>query len=246
MELGKEYFNARELPLRLTYRCAKNIVMEAYQVFPDIEALETAPDGNVRHHSIGELNNRCIIVCRNNKPLIAEAYALLSQGVACHVRGRDIGDNLVRLINKLEAFNVENLIDKVYHWADTEIAKAAMKEDEDKIQRVCDKRDSLLIFTSKCKLTDSPDAVKEQIKKIFEQGKGVCLSTVHKAKGLEAEKCVILNRELLPGYDGRKWHVQRARHAWQKEQELNALYVAITRAKSELVYIRSDANGQGK
>jgi DNA helicase II / ATP-dependent DNA helicase PcrA len=57
----------------------------------------------------------------------------------------------------------------------------------------------------------------------------VTLATIHKAKGLEANRVWFLCPSLCPS----KW----ARQDWQKAQERNLIYVAITRAKSELIKI---------
>jgi superfamily I DNA/RNA helicase len=58
---------------------------------------------------------------------------------------------------------------------------------------------------------------------------GVCLSTIHKSKGLENETVHILCPELIPS----KFAVQD----WELKQEENLRYVAITRAKSKLIYL---------
>ena len=60
------------------------------------------------------------------------------------------------------------------------------------------------------------------------------LSTVHKAKGLEFETVFILD---FDKYMPSKWAAQD----WQKVQERNLIYVAVTRAKNKLVYIYSDS-----
>jgi superfamily I DNA/RNA helicase len=54
------------------------------------------------------------------------------------------------------------------------------------------------------------------------------LSTIHKAKGREWERVFWLDRI---GTCPSKW----ARQAWQQDQEKNLMYVAATRAKSELI-----------
>lgn len=72
----------------------------------------------------------------------------------------------------------------------------------------------------------------QHIKNLFESGKGVTLSTIHKAKGLEAEKVYILALDLMPHPIALK-----SGKDWVLEQEKNMKYVAITRSKFELVYI---------
>jgi hypothetical protein len=52
-----------------------------------------------------------------------------------------------------------------------------------------------------------------------------CL-TIHKAKGLEAERVFLIRPDLLPH--------RYAQRDWQREQEENLLYVALTRAKDKL------------
>jgi superfamily I DNA/RNA helicase len=61
---------------------------------------------------------------------------------------------------------------------------------------------------------------------------GIILATVHKSKGLEADRVFILEPEKA------KMPHPMAKKPWQIEQEYNLLYVAITRAISELVYVR--------
>jgi len=57
----------------------------------------------------------------------------------------------------------------------------------------------------------------------------ISLSTIHKAKGLENDRVFFLRPDLIPS--------RFAVNPWQKEQEENLRYVAITRAKKELVYV---------
>jgi superfamily I DNA/RNA helicase len=58
---------------------------------------------------------------------------------------------------------------------------------------------------------------------------GTLLSSVHRAKGLEAKRVFILRPDLMPH--------PKAKSAWEKGQEANLEYVAITRAIEELVYV---------
>ena len=77
---------------------------------------------------------------------------------------------------------------------------------------------------------ESVPALIKLIEKIFtDDVKGIMLSTIHKAKGLENERVFFLCPELIPS--------KYATQPWQYEQENHLRYVAITRAKRELIYV---------
>jgi superfamily I DNA/RNA helicase len=66
-----------------------------------------------------------------------------------------------------------------------------------------------------------------------EMAQMVVLATVHKFKGMEADRVFVLDAgELMPS----AW----ARMPWELEQEKNLMYVAATRAIRELRYITSE------
>jgi len=88
-----------------------------------------------------------------------------------------------------------------------------------------DKVSTLLFIARMC--TDLMD-LRAKIKAIFtDEIEGIVLSTVHKAKGLEANRVFIIRPDLMPLPNAR---------GWQAAQEKNLEYVSITRAKYELVY----------
>jgi hypothetical protein len=78
---------------------------------------------------------------------------------------------------------------------------------------------------------ENPVSVIEKIDNIFSKDTktGICLSTMHKSKGLESERVFILHPELMPS--------KYAKLSWQLEQEKNLEYVAYTRAKTFLGFI---------
>ena len=86
-----------------------------------------------------------------------------------------------------------------------------------------DKRDCISIFVEK---TTTVGGIIEEIKRVFDgNDKGeIMLSTVHKAKGLEADNVYILATDRMP-------------HPKGGHEENNICYVAITRAKKTLLYV---------
>jgi DNA helicase II / ATP-dependent DNA helicase PcrA len=69
------------------------------------------------------------------------------------------------------------------------------------------------------------------IEQIFSDGNSaINLCTVHRAKGLEADRVWIIDPSSMP-------QVWKGQKAWQKAQEDNLIYVALTRAKKELFIV---------
>ncbi|HVN78557.1 MAG TPA: ATP-dependent helicase [Terriglobia bacterium] len=230
-----EEFNAKVLPLSISYRCPQSVVKEARRYVEHIEPHESAPVGKVEtlmtYHP-GIFRNSDGIVCRNSAPLVDLAYRLIRFGRGCRILGREIGQGLIRLIEKLDAFTIDELESNLQVYAAREIGKCIAKGQEDKAAGIADKVETIRVI-----IEDLPEKKRtieylcESIGSLFtDKDEGLLtLSTVHKAKGLEYDRVFILEPQLMPS----PW----ARQAWQKDQEQNIAYVAVTRSKSELYYI---------
>jgi len=236
------------LPLTVTYRCPKTVVMEANRLVPDLVAHEMAPAGIVRTlPRCGEKawfnaerpNATDVVLCRNTKPLIETAYAMLAAGVGCRVEGREIGNGLIRLATRWKRITTLSALEgKLEDYQAREVAKWAAKGREDRAQATEDATESLLAIIRALGV-EGRSSVAELvawIRQLFgdtapgERPRVVTLSTIHKAKGREWPVVYLLARnETLPS----RW----ARKPWQLRQEENLEYVAITRAQRELVYV---------
>ena len=232
-------FSAKVLPLSICYRCSAAVIREAQRLCPDIEASPTAVEGSVRDLSrytvdfFAETADLAVL-CRNNAPLIALAYSLIGRGVAAHVLGREIGEGLQKLIDKMNATNIDMLIERFEAYFSRETKKAEKKGRNRRVATLDDQQTCLEVFINNLTETNRSIAgLKRQISRIFdEDAAGVTLSSIHKAKGREWENVAILDSHLMPSPFAKK--------PWQASQEKNLEYVAITRAKVNLVYISSD------
>ncbi len=80
-----------------------------------------------------------------------------------------------------------------------------------------------------CKPTCIADLL-DTIANLFSDDRAsVWLSTVHKAKGLEAERVFVLYPDKMPH--------PKAKKPWEMEQEMNGKYVALTRSKRDLFLV---------
>ena len=249
-------FNATTLPLSISYRCSKAVVEYAQGIVSHILPNENAPQGSVTDlkdkFSLKGFRQDDMILCRNNAPLVNLAYDLIGEKIPCLLKGRDIGQGLIKLIDKLEASTVKGLLTKLDAWEHNETARMLKKDADADLTPVQDKADSIRVF-AKGSSAKTVAALKAEITAMFklspnawenenrpDEGRAdiLTLSSIHKAKGLEAPRVFILNYSLMPS--------KYAKKPWQVTQETNLQYVAVTRAKKDLVFIDRDANTRGE
>ncbi len=230
-------FNADTLPLSISYRCPRLVVEIAKQFVPQIEASDTAEDGEILNPTdwaVESFSDDDLIVCRTTAPLIELAYKCIAEGKKVHVMGREIGKGLINVIKKAggkRITTIEDLRPKLERWQDRMIRKA--EKDEAKIAAIQDKVDCINILAAGL---DTIKQLTDAIEAIFSNSaQGTTLATVHKAKGLEAPRVFILNPDGMPS----RW----ARQEWQIQQERNLQYVAVTRALETLVYLPLEVVG---
>lgn len=227
----------KRLPLTVTRRCGHNIVAEARKIVPDFEAHESCPVGMVTHtpFSSGWLNavpDDAMIVCRLNAPLVSQCLRLLKDGRKASILGRDMAEGLLALIRRMKVSTTGELRCRVDRWEQKECAKELRKPrpNENRIQSIRDRAMCIIELCEGCTYTSE---VADRLKNIFADSNapGIRLSTIHKAKGLEAPYVAFLQPR------GAECPLPWVRKAWQKEQEMNCKYVAITRAIEELCYV---------
>lgn len=238
IELLKSTFDAQELPLSVCYRCGRAIVAYAQTVVPQIEPSPDAWEGKVVQEAPPELLESLpadsAILCRNNAPLVRQAYQLIAKGIACQITGRDIGDGLKKLIYKLRPDGLDDLGVKLREYEKRVTKRYRQLKQEGKAQGVIDRVACLrTIMENLPEDGQTIDGMMEAIEGLFGDPKRdrLTLSTIHKAKGQEWPQVALISRHLIPSFYATK--------DWQLLQEDNLLYVAITRAKQTL-YIVAD------
>jgi hypothetical protein len=236
------------LPLTVTRRCGKAVVEEAKKIVPDFEAFETNPEGKIFQHRMkiqgslesyhGMVEDGDMVLCRCNAPLVSECFRFLRLGRKADIQGRKIGQGLVGTVKKMcnprdsEDVSVETLLMRLSDWLFSEQKKERTKRNpsDQRLINLQDRYDCLSCFTEGVKTAAE---VIKKIETVFtdENRGGIKLSSVHKAKGLEAKRVFILLPKEAP------MPHPMAKSSWEQEQEFNLKYVAITRAIEELVWV---------
>lgn len=234
--------NTTTLPLPISYRCPKKVVNLANQFVNTMEYRDGAPDGEIVYNvSIKDIHDGDMVLCRTKMPLIKLYMRYLRMGVKSYIRGQDIGLNLLRMVDKTEQITLNvslqkdgvfaRLYDDLFEERNRLMIKRGMDlEDATLSNQIMNKYDSIKALEILAEGLTSAKELHGRIENVFaENADGVCLSTIHKAKGLEANNVYILCKTLMPS--------KLATQDWEKEQEQNLMYVAYTRAKYKLGFV---------
>ncbi len=232
--------NAQLLPLNECFRCGKEIIKAAQKFCPDIEAFSGNGEGEVGERSVNDIKDGDFVLCRNTLPLVKLCYKLIGEGKAAFVKGRDIGANLINLVKKAKGERLEdveatcnkelNLHYKKLCRLNPQLSPGEIEGLSSWITQLEKVKIIKLIIANNGTVVDKTSLI-YKISNIFQESKdgGICLSTIHKAKGLEADRVFIVDAYLMPS--------KFAKLEWQKEQEKNLQYVAYTRAKKLLAFV---------
>jgi superfamily I DNA/RNA helicase len=233
--------NTIKLPLSVCYRCATEIIARAKSIIPHIEAFEGAKKGIVDYDAdLTKISDDDMILCRQTYPIVRLCLRLLSEGRKAKIMGGDIGRSIIKMIEdtkrKREEWTMENVFSRLYAELD-KVVNNLVKKEKITVEEAKDTntyavaKERIMVIEMLSKGADNPQEVIAKIDEIFgEDSKGgITLSTIHKSKGLEADRVFIIHPELMPS--------KYAEQEWEIEQEENLRYVAYTRAKSYLGFI---------
>lgn len=239
----KELPNTVSLPLSVSYRCADDIIDYARDLVPTIEKNNDNRKGEILEDvSLEDVRDGDMVLCRNNAPLMQIYVELIKQGKKTFIRGKDIGANLINVIKntgqvelnaKLEGDGLfVRLYDQMFDIINEMIGKYnityADAVDSPIVSNKLDIIKALEILSDGIRTSSE---LIDRIQSIFSDRKsgGIALSTVHKAKGLEADNVYIACKSLMPSKNAKK--------EWEIIQEYNIMYVAYTRAKNRLGFL---------
>jgi superfamily I DNA/RNA helicase len=235
--------NTISLPLSISYRCAENIVKFAQNYVPTIESNGDGRKGEVAHHGkLEDILDGDMVLCRNNAPLVKLYTDFIKMGRKCFIRGKDIGVNLIHLLESVEEeeLNVDlmklgvfaKLYQSLFEIRNYEMMISGLDEmTVMNSSKLSNRLDMIHTLETLSEDINTKQELIAKIENIFSDKKkeGIALSTIHKAKGLEANNVYIACPTLMPS--------KSATQDWEKEQEHNLMYVAFTRAKNKLVFL---------
>lgn len=237
--------NSLTLPLSVCYRCSRSVIAEAKTIVPEITAAPGAAMGIVREGNLrNDLRFGDWILCRNLKPLIQTYLWLMKNKVKSKIKGKDIGEGIIAMINKTGARTLSGMWNGLEFGKDRLFDKLKKRGVRHPSQHPKMELYNQRLEVIECLMAEvgNVEALRNLITSIFSDDiQGIMLSTIHKAKGLENDRIFFICPELIPS--------KYATTDWMFEQERNLFYVAVTRARKDLIYVmhgefKQDINSQ--
>lgn len=241
MDTMIERYEAKVMPLTISWRCSVDVIEEAHRYVEDIQAAPNAPQGAIyKAAELPEyLDKNDAILCRNTAPLVKLAYKLLRAGTQCRIEGKAIGAGLTKYIDRWKIKKIDDFLDRMEDHVKVKRNDYANKPR--KLQELEEQFESLKFVAEYCQSqktgnmpADTHD-MRLAIHRMFSDDitDVVVLCTYHRSKGREWDNVYLIEHD---NYCPSKY----AKKQWQLDQEDNLAYVAITRAKQTLTYVSED------
>ena len=233
--------NTKQFKLNKSYRCSKAVCAVVQTKIKDFVVPETAKTGSVSYDSrISEISNGDLVLCRFTSPLIKLHNILLSNGKASVINGLSGYKELSGMVNNSVGVYGEEILNEYKRNFVSLVKNLAVKNqckisDVVKESSVVDYYDRILSFESLIEPNMTKSQILQSLNDLFVNDQQnvdketILLSTVHRAKGLEADHVHILCPSLMPS--------KFANMEWEKKSEENIIYVAWSRAKNSLNFI---------
>lgn len=234
-----------ELPLDINYRCSTNIIQYANEVYNNLLPFKTS-EGVVKHIKEADYTKRednlykledivrnidddCLIICRNTKPLIQLYFNLLSVNRTPSFVGNDILNSVVNFLKPYKKDTIKTFKEELRDSLKVLVAKKD-NSDKNRLEYLLTKNnnETFNLIQNRLNYTDNMlvDNIITDLKLKLSRKGDIKLCTIHKSKGLEHDVVYLLNENLIP-----------SKFALTEEalvQEKNLRYVARTRAKNSL------------
>jgi len=253
----KTYTKATELPLTTCFRCPQSVIKIAQGIRTDIKGNKKV-EGEIRTIPIHKVNKLAkpgdLIISRLRAGLVLLVFDFIDKNIKVQIHEDEatefIGelknifkqDELQRklTINPLAFEKLRMVVVKRSEWLIKKKAERIIDPTERaiRIKQELDYLDQKLDFIhKKVELWKSDCATLTHVLKkikayVSDKENPIRLSTIHRAKGLEENRVFIVDYDKMP-YD------RPGFQEWEKTQEVNLKYVAVTRAKETLFLVEA-------
>lgn len=253
----KDYTKPTELTLTTCFRCPQKVIEIAQTIRSDIKG-NKEEKGKVNRITFDKIVENAkpddLIISRIKAPLVILVFSFIEADVKVQIHEDEVKDIINELKNIFKQEELNNLISNFPNGFE-ELKQSVLR----RWNWIIDKNAARIIDSTERNLyiEKENEYLKNRLEflhKRYEVWKNNCpriidilkkiklfisttensikLSSIHRAKGLEAKRVFILDYDKLPMF-------RNEQKDWERTQEINLKYVAITRAMNKLFLIES-------
>lgn len=251
----KRMTRATELPLTTCFRCPTSVIALAKEIRADIVGAKTDA-GTVTSIEIEEVFELArpndLIISRFRAPILLLIFDFIDRGVKVRVAEDEANEFLGELKMLFKQSELQASVKQRYQTFEALRQTVydrnlwVIRQNASKIPKIAERMlfiqaeteylEKRLAFLHKkyelwqqdCRTVT---AVLKRIKDfVSAKQDAIKLSTIHRAKGLEEKRVFVVDYDQLP-------FARQGQRDWEKIQEMNLKYVAITRASEELYLV---------
>lgn len=240
--------DGRVMPLSISYRCPDGVVARAKLISPEMEHWDEHPangpdcvqeimEGEMRPH----LQAGDVILSRRKAPMVRLCLELLKEGYNVTIKGDDVAKKMRGDVMELRVMNNWNDSTASFHSLLSRfkgdkargILSRPFTNTERALQQLDDRVNCLQYFFEQLRPPTFGDFILQLATAFDRKGANILMMTIHKAKGLEWDRVLLLEHSKLP----LTWNGQSDE---QYTQEQNVLFVGLTRAKQKLFLVEPE------
>jgi len=227
------------LTLQTSFRLPISGVENVKKFAPNLRPSPTAEQGEIKYITRSQFSPQPgdLVLSRINSNIFTLGFQLLQERVPVRIEGRDFSKQILSVI---KLCGLDESIETVYatigDYDQRESARIKKKQFHGTaLDNHEEKMKCLFALIDGCRsVREMINVVEELFSNSLKREDVVLLSTIHRAKGLEADHVFILNPNLIPH--------PMAKRENEIEQEHNLKFVAETRHKKSLSYIIPDSD----
>lgn len=234
MEAMLRDFSMEVMPLTWCFRCPEEVIRVAQKYNPKILPAPGAEKGVVDYvEGLEKVRMGDVVLSYRNAALLEAAFNLIARGIGAKLYGSgDLAQQLLKLATKF-SFPRDNFLRQLRDWRDKKVSDLIAAGKESQANATADRATclSIIVMRGKC---ENAYGLEAEIRTIFGMDGStapVICSTIHKFKGMEADRVHIYRFEDL--FKGSHFMSPE-----EMQQRRNMAYVQITRARKELYFVK--------
>ena len=152
-----------------------------------------------------KLTPQTVFLCRNTAPLTKAAFRLLGQGIACYVEGKDIGADIIDLVNRWASVKTLRILrERLQAYLEQQTEKLTKAGKDRQVESLNDRIETVFAVIEGLPKGATLDDLKAKVDELFqktpkgEKPNRIRLMSIHRSRAARQDRGVPRSDDLDP------------------------------------------------